>query len=76
VAVNNLELLRRLPLSFVPLLLRELIEYDWNFPAERQELNAQFVYPWSSSRIGFSAEARVSAKSPASAAARPGPQIN
>ena len=52
-AVNNLELLRRLPLSFVSLLLRELIEYDWNFPAERQELNAQFVYPWSSSRIGF-----------------------
>src|SRR5438477_11841670 len=44
VAVNNVELLRRLPLSFVPLLLRELIAYDWKFPAERQELDAQFVF--------------------------------
>src|SRR5437870_6607956 len=44
VAVNNLELLRQLPLSFVPLLLRELIAYDWKFPAEQQELDAQFVY--------------------------------
>jgi len=44
VAVNNLELLRRLPLSYVPLLLREVIAYDWKFPAERQELDAQFVY--------------------------------
>lgn len=43
-AVNNLELLRRLPLSYVPLLLREVIAYDWKFPAERQELDAQFVY--------------------------------
>lgn len=32
---NYLEVLRQLPLSFVPGLLRELIEYDFKFPAER-----------------------------------------
>jgi hypothetical protein len=36
--------LRRLPLSFVPLLLGEVIEYDWKFPAERHEIDAQFSY--------------------------------
>ena len=34
-AVSNLALLRSLPLSFLPSLLRELIEYDYKFPAER-----------------------------------------
>ena len=34
-AVANLELLRSLPLSFLPSLLREVIEYDYKFPAER-----------------------------------------
>ena len=37
-------LLRELPISFVPLLLRELIAYDWKFPAERKELDQQFAY--------------------------------
>ena len=32
-AVKHVALLRRLPLGFVPLLLRELIVYDWKFPA-------------------------------------------
>jgi hypothetical protein len=32
---NYLGILRQLPLSFVPGLLRELIEYDFKFPAER-----------------------------------------
>jgi hypothetical protein len=44
VAIGHLELLRELPLGFVPLLLRELIVYDWRFPAERRELDAQFAY--------------------------------
>jgi hypothetical protein len=39
-----LEVLRQLPLSFVPLLLREVIAYDWKFPAERHEVDAQFTY--------------------------------
>lgn len=32
---NYLDTLRRLPLSFVPGLLRELIDFDFTFPAER-----------------------------------------
>ncbi len=44
VAVRRINLLRQLPLSFVPLLLREVQIYDWNFPSERQEIDAQFTY--------------------------------
>jgi hypothetical protein len=43
-AIDHLDLLRRLPLAFLPLLLRELIAYDWKFPAERRELDSQFLY--------------------------------
>jgi hypothetical protein len=43
-AADRIELLRRMPLAFVPLLLRELIVYDWKFPAERADLNRQFAY--------------------------------
>lgn len=43
-ATAQIELLRRLPLAFVPLLLRELIVYDWKFPAERVDLDRQFQY--------------------------------
>jgi hypothetical protein len=44
IAAKHLDLLRKLPLGFVPLLLRELIVYAWKFPAERRELDAQFGY--------------------------------
>jgi hypothetical protein len=43
-ATQQIALLRRLPLAFLPLLLRELILYDWKFPAERTEVNRQFRY--------------------------------
>src|ERR1700679_3156188 len=43
-AVKQIALLQRLPLAFVPLLLRELIVYDWKFPSERAELARQFTY--------------------------------
>ena len=43
-AIKNIALLRKLPLGFVPLLLRELIVYDWKFPSERVELGRQFAY--------------------------------
>src|SRR5580658_860165 len=43
-AVKQIALLRRLPLAFLPLLLRELIVYDWKFPAERADLDRQFAY--------------------------------
>ena len=44
VAIDNLGLLQELPLAFVPLLLREVITYDWKFPAERTELDNQLRY--------------------------------
>lgn len=40
-AVENLRVLRALPLSFLPSLLRELIEYDYKFPAERNALERE-----------------------------------
>jgi hypothetical protein len=43
-AVSHVALLRRLPLGFVPLLLREVIVYDWKFPAERRDIERQFTY--------------------------------
>jgi hypothetical protein len=44
VAVAHLALLRQLPLSFLPSLLRELIEYDYKFPAERTEIDRELSY--------------------------------
>jgi hypothetical protein len=44
VAIRGLDVLRRLPLGFVPLLLGEVIAYDSKFPAERQEVEAQFAF--------------------------------
>ena len=41
---RHIELLRTLPISFLPLFLREAIAYDWKFPAERKELDAQFAF--------------------------------
>lgn len=43
-AIKQIALLERLPLAFLPLLLRELIVYDWKFPAERIDLDRQFTY--------------------------------
>jgi hypothetical protein len=42
--VADLSLLQRLPLGFLPLLLREAIVYDWKFPAERRDIDGQFAY--------------------------------
>ncbi len=44
VATSNIGLLQQLPLAFLPLLLREVIAYDWKFPAERDEIDRQFRY--------------------------------
>jgi len=56
---NHLAALQRLPLSFVPNLLREAIDYDFKFPAERRALekelaNLQSVSGWQSA--GHSSE--------------------
>ena len=40
-ATSHLALLQQLPLAFLPLLLREVIVYDWKFPAERDEIDRQ-----------------------------------
>ncbi|HZD47677.1 MAG TPA: hypothetical protein VE178_02925 [Silvibacterium sp.] len=42
-AVANLDALRQLPLSFLPGLLREVIEYDFKFPAERRTLTGELA---------------------------------
>ena len=42
-ATQYLDVLRELPLSFAPGLLRELIEYDYKFPAERQALDRELA---------------------------------
>jgi len=43
-AAGHVALLRELPLAFLPLLLREIIVYDWKFPPERNELDHQLAY--------------------------------
>jgi hypothetical protein len=43
-AIGHIALLRQLPTSFAALLLREVIAYDWRFPAERKDVNQQLAY--------------------------------
>ncbi|MGA2737834.1 MAG: hypothetical protein ABSG65_10340, partial [Bryobacteraceae bacterium] len=43
-AAGRVALLQQLPLGFLPLLLREIIVYDWKFPPERSELDHQLAY--------------------------------
>jgi hypothetical protein len=43
-AVRHLALIQKLPVAFAALLLREVISYDWQFPAERRALDDQFAY--------------------------------
>ena len=42
-ATESLATLRKLPLSFLPSLLREVIEYDYKFPAERRALDRELA---------------------------------
>lgn len=41
--VTHLSALRQLPLSFVPSLLREVIDYDFKFPAERAAIDQELA---------------------------------
>lgn len=54
-AEKQIDLLRRLPLAFLPLLLREVIVFDWKFPAETNEVVRQFRYLLSLSGPQFQA---------------------
>ena len=40
---NDLAALQRLPLSFLPSLLREVIDYDFKFPAERKGIEKELA---------------------------------
>jgi hypothetical protein len=44
VAAGHVALFREMPAIFLALLLRELIAWDWKFPAERDELTRQFKF--------------------------------
>ena len=43
-AINNLNLFRKLPEPILSILLQEVIVYDWKFPAERKDLEDQLSY--------------------------------
>jgi hypothetical protein len=43
-AVQHLETIRKLPAAFAALLMRQVITCDWQFPAERRDLDNQFAY--------------------------------
>ena len=43
-AIKNLSVLIRLPSPLAPMLLREIISYDYKFPAERADLERQFAF--------------------------------
>src|SRR5882724_9394470 len=43
-AEENIALFRQLPLGLVPFLFKELIGYDWKFPAEKIDLDRQLIY--------------------------------
>lgn len=43
VIAAHFDVLRQLPLSFVPSLLRELIEYDYKFPVERTAIDKELA---------------------------------
>lgn len=43
-AAGRIALLQELPLGFTPFLLKEVIAYDWKFPAEQRELEQQLSY--------------------------------
>jgi hypothetical protein len=67
IATGNIALLQQLPLTFLPLLLREIIVYDWKFPAERDEIDRQIRYLGSltadqlSSTMSYFAKLKLSA---------------
>jgi hypothetical protein len=43
-ALQYLDVLQKLPLPLATTMLREIVFYDWQFPAERRNLESQFVW--------------------------------
>jgi hypothetical protein len=64
VVLGHLEALRELPLIFIPSLLREVIDYDFKFPAERSAIDGELALLRSLSeaqrRVRFQAFERLS----------------
>ena len=44
IATSHIELLRKLPVAFTPLLLQQIQAYDWRFPAERRDIDQQLAF--------------------------------
>jgi len=44
VATSHIELPRKLPAAFTPLLLQQVQAYDWRFPAERRDIDRQLTF--------------------------------
>ncbi len=44
VAIRHVDLLEQLPVAFAVVFLRQMIDYDWRFPAERAEVDDQLRY--------------------------------
>jgi hypothetical protein len=44
VATSHIELLRKLPAAFAPLLLQQVQGYDWRFPVERREIDQELAF--------------------------------
>src|SRR3954452_5515425 len=54
-AIDHLTLLNNLPPIFAAILLREIISYDWKFPAERALIGRQldFLHSMSEAQLAF-----------------------
>jgi len=52
-AVQHLAVIQKLPVAFAALLMGQVTAYDWQFPAERKDLDDQFAYLESLSPADF-----------------------
>ncbi len=43
VVLGHIDAIRQLPITFLPSLLREVIEYDFKFPAERAAIDTELA---------------------------------
>lgn len=43
-AASHLTIFQKTPLALLPIILRQVIDYDWRFPAEQRALRAQLDY--------------------------------
>ncbi len=55
VAVKHLALLQRLPSAFAALLLSAVVDYDWRFPAEQDDVERQLAFLGSMGESGLAA---------------------